>query len=65
MKNWKNKYPLNTFKGETKKELYKVIESIVSDVCDEIDSKYLNYISDLKERERVRAKIKSFKYFNK
>lgn len=36
MKNWKNQYPLNTLKGETRKEFEEFIKEIICDVCDEI-----------------------------
>ena len=40
---WENKYPLNTFKGETKRELVKFIYNLVKQIEERKDKEYLDF----------------------
>ena len=41
MKNWRDRYPISVFGGETKKEIIECIEGIVLDLFDEIEEQHL------------------------
>jgi len=45
MKDYKNKYPINTFTGETRKELEKLIDKVRKETAEEVCDKMIRETS--------------------
>ena len=51
MKDYKNEYPLNTFSGETKKELEKLLDQVRKETAEAVAEKMIGEISDLRKED--------------